>query len=85
MTEKKIGKVSHFFGKISVAIIELTDDSLLVGETIHIKGHTSDLTQKVESMQIEHKDIQKAEKGQSFGVKVTAHVHEHDDVFKVIE
>jgi hypothetical protein len=85
MTEKKIGKVTHFFGKISVAIIELTDDSLSVGETIHIKGHTSDLTQKVESMQIEHQDIPKTEKGQSFGLKVTANVHEHDDVFKVIE
>ena len=85
MTEKKIGKVTHFFGKISVAIIELTEESLLVGETIHIKGQTSDVTQKVESMQIEHQNIQKAEKGQSFGVKVSAPVHEHDIVYKVIE
>jgi len=85
MTEKKIGKVTHFFGKISVAIIELTDDSLMVGETIHIKGQTSDLTQKVESMQIEHQNIQKAEIGQSIGLKVSAHVHEHDIVYKVTE
>lgn len=85
MTEKKIGKVTHFFGKISVAIIEITDEPLSVGETIHIKGQTSDITQKVDSMQVEHQIIQKAEKGQSFGVKVSAHVHEHDIVYKVIE
>jgi putative protease len=85
MTEKQIGKVTHFFGKISVAIIEITDESLAVGDTIHIKGHSSDLTQKVESMQIEHQNIQKAEKGQSIGIKVTMHVRPDDIVFKVIE
>ncbi|MEO0092181.1 MAG: translation elongation factor-like protein [candidate division WOR-3 bacterium] len=85
MTEKKVGKVTHFFGKISVAIVELTDDSLSVGDTIHIKGHTSDFTQKVESMQIEHQNVQKAEVGQSIGLKVIAHAHENDIVYKVIE
>ncbi|MCX7785941.1 MAG: translation elongation factor-like protein [candidate division WOR-3 bacterium] len=85
MTEKKVGKVTHFFGKISVAIVELTDDSLSVGDTIHIKGHTSDFTQKVESMQIEHKNVEKAEVGQSIGLKVIAHAHENDIVYKVIE
>ncbi len=83
MTETKIGKVTHFFGKISVAIVELTDDSLAVGDTVHIKGHTTDLTQKVESMQIEHQNIPKAEKGQTIGLKVSAHVHENDIVYKV--
>ncbi len=85
MTEKKIGKITHYFGKISVAILELTDDSLSVGDTIHIKGHTSDFTQKVESMQIEHQNVQKAEVGQAIGLKVIAHAHENDIVYKVIE
>lgn len=85
MTEKKIGKITHYFGKISVAVVELTDDSLSVGDTIHIKGHTSDFTQKVESMQIEHQNVQKAEIGQSIGLKVIAHAHENDIVYKVIE
>jgi putative protease len=85
MTEKKIGKVSHFFGKISVAIIEITDEPLAVGDTIHIKGHTTDLTQKVESMQIEHQNVDKAEIGQSIGLKVTAHCRVDDIVYKVIE
>jgi len=85
MTEKKLGKVTHYFSKISVAIIELTDDTLSVGETIHIKGHTSDFTQKVDSMQIEHKILEKGEIGQSIGTKVIAHAHENDMVYKVIE
>ncbi|MEO0072256.1 MAG: hypothetical protein ABIK10_02285 [candidate division WOR-3 bacterium] len=85
MIEKKVGKVTHFFGKISVAVVELTDDALAVGDTIHIKGHTSDFTQKVESMQIEHKNVERAEVGQSVGLKVIAHAHENDIVYKVIE
>jgi len=85
MTEKKLGKVTHYFGKISVAIIELTDETLSVGETIHVKGHTSDFTQKVDSMQIEHQNVLKAEIGQSIGTKVIAHAHENDIVYKVIE
>ena len=85
MTEKKLGKVTHYFSKISVAIIELTDDTLSVNETIHIKGHTSDFTQKVDSMQIEHIIVEKTEIGQSVGIKVIAHAHENDMVYKVIE
>lgn len=85
MTEKKIGKVTHYFGKISVAIVELTDDTLSVGETIHIKGHTSDFTQKVDSLQIEHQNVQRGEIGQSIGLKIIAHAHENDIVYKVIE
>jgi putative protease len=85
MTEKKIGKITHYFGKISVAIVELTDDTLSVGETIHIKGHTSDFTQKVDSIQIEHQNVPKAEIGQSIGLKVIQHARVDDIVYKVIE
>jgi len=77
-----IGKVSHYFTNIMVAAIELTD-SLSVGDTIHIKGHTSDFTQTVDSMQIEGKNIEKAEKGQSIGIKVIEHARVGDEVYKV--
>ena len=83
--EKLIGKVTHYFNKISVGIIEITDGELNVGDTIHIKGHTSDITQQVPSMQIEHEPIEKAKKGDAIGVKVDAHVHEHDQVYLVTE
>jgi putative protease len=83
--EKLIGKISHYFNKIDVGIIELTDGELKVGDTIHIKGHTSDFTQQVTSMQIEHEVVEKAKKGDGVGVKVGSPVHEHDQVFLVTE
>lgn len=82
--EKEVGKVTHFFTNISVAVIELSDE-LSVGDTIHIKGATSDFTQLVESMQIEKKPVEKAEKGQSIGLKVTEHAREGDKVYKIIK
>ena len=82
MEEKLIGKIVHFYGNISVGIIELSD-SLKVGETVHIKGHTSDFTQQVSSMQIEHAKVQEATKGQAVGIKVADHVRVNDTVYKV--
>lgn len=80
--EKKIGKVTHYFTKIGVAVVKLTT-TLKVGEEIHIKGHTSDFTQAVESMQIEHDKIETAKKGQSIGLKVKEHARDGDEVFVV--
>jgi putative protease len=82
--EKEVGKVTHYFTKIGVAIVDLTEE-LKVGDTIHIKGHTSDFTQKVESMQIEHEQVEKAGKGKAIGLKVNEHAREGDVVYKVIE
>lgn len=84
MEERAIGKVTHFFSRISVAVLELTEP-LRVGDSIHIKGHTTDLTQKVESMQIEHQDIQEAKPGDKVAIKVSGHVRENDIVYKVLE
>lgn len=82
--EKQVGRVTHYFGKVGVAAIEL-EDELKVGDTIRIKGHTSDWTQKVDSMQIEHQQVQEAKAGDVIGVKVKEHAREHDVVYKVIE
>lgn len=82
--EKEIGKVTHYFTNIGVAVVELSDE-LSVGDTIHIKGATSDFTQKVESMQIEKEPVEKAESGQSIGLKVTEHAREGDTVSRVTE
>lgn len=83
MQEKEIGTISHYFGHINVGIIELSD-SLKVGETIHIKGHTTDVTQTIDSMQIEHATVTEAKKGDGVGIKVPSKVHPNDKVFKVI-
>jgi len=77
----EVGHVTHFFSKISVAVIELKA-SLAVGNTILIKGPTTDFEQVVESMQIEHKNVQSAEAGQSIGLKVAQRVRERDAVYK---
>lgn len=83
MNEVEIGVVRHFFDKINVAAIDLTQAGLAAGDTIHIKGHTTDVTVQVESIQIEHASLQKAEKGQSIGIKIAGKAREHDKVFKV--
>ena len=85
MPEEEIGKVSGYFRKIGVAAIEITQGTLSVGDTIHIKGNTSDFTQVVESMQIEHESVPTAKAGDSIGTKVKDHVRDHDKVYKVTE
>ena len=77
----EVGRITHFFSKIDVAVIELKA-ALSVGDTIAIKGPTTDFEQRVDSMQIEHKDVQRAEPGQSIGLKVLQRVRETDVVFK---
>lgn len=85
MEEKEVGVISHFYGHLDVGVIELTKGNLKVGDKIHIKGHTTDFDQQVESMQIEHENVEEAKKGQSIGLKVADHVREHDVVYKVVE
>jgi len=77
----KIGRITHFFTKISVAVIELSEP-LSVGDTIVFKGPTTDFEQVVESMQIEHQNVQNAKAGQSIGLKVAQRVRENDMVYK---
>ncbi len=81
--EEEIGRITHYFSKIGVAVIEITSGSLKIGETIHIKGHTSDFTQTVDSMQEEHEPIEEAKAGMSVGMKVKEAVREGDKIFKV--
>ena len=83
--EKKVGVVTHYFGKITVAIIKIEEKGLKIGDTVRIKGHTSDFTQEIQSMELEHKTIQEAKVGESIGIKVSEHVREGDAVYKVIE
>ena len=73
--------MSHFFTKISVAVVEVSG-TLAVGDTILVKGPTTDFEQVVGSMQIEHENVEKAEAGQSIGLKVEQRVREGDIVYK---
>ena len=86
MTEPRmeaIGRVEGFFAKPSVAIVELRA-ALKVGETIYVKGHTTDFQQVVESIHIDHQPVQEARAGQSVGLKVKDRCRTHDLVYKLI-
>jgi len=84
MEEERIGIVSHYFSKIGVAALAL-EGELAVGDIIHIKGHTTDFAQKIESMQIENKNVEHVKKGDDVAIKVKETAREHDVVYKVVE
>jgi len=84
MPEIEIGKVTHYFGHIQVAAIELTEP-LSIGDTIRIAGHTSNREQKIDSMQVEHQSVSEAKAGDSIGIKVPERVRPHDKVFKIVQ
>ena len=82
--EMQVGKVTHYFPKIGVAVVEVIAGSIRVGDKLHIKGHTSDFVQKVASMQVEHDKVEIAEPGMSVGMKVDGPVRDHDLVYKAV-
>lgn len=82
MADMKVGKVTHYYDKIGVAVVDL-EDSLSVGDKIKVTGHGNEFTQQVSSMQLDHQDLQKAKKGQAIGLKVDQKVKEGDEVYSV--
>ncbi len=84
MEEKLIGKITHYYGKIGVGIVELSAP-LKVGDKIHIKGNSTDFEQVVESIQVEHQNVNSAKQGEVIGLKVKDRVREGDEVYLVIE
>ncbi len=79
---KLIGKITHYFGNIGVAVIELTD-KLKAGDTIRIIGGETDFNQEVDSMEVEHKKVKEAKKGESAGLLVNQKVREGYKVYKI--
>lgn len=77
-----IGEVTHFFDRISVAVVKLTG-RLAVGDRIHILGPHTDLVQQVNSMQIEHANVSEVDAGQEVAIKTDAPVRVHDKVYRV--
>jgi translation elongation factor EF-1alpha len=82
MPEEKVGVVKDYFAKINVAGIDITG-KLKAGDTIHIKGHTTDFEQVVESMQIEHEQVEEAKSGDAIGIRVNERCRGGDTVYKV--
>jgi len=83
MPETEVGEVTHYFDRPHVAIIKVGADSIAIGDTIHIKGAHTDLTEKVTSMEVEHQKIQTAMTGDEFGLLVADRCRTGDKVYKV--
>ena len=82
--EVKVGRITHYYNRISVAVLELTGD-LVVGDRIEILGKTTELTQVVTSMEIEHRKVQSVNPGMDVALKVADQVREGDIVYKIVE
>ena len=83
--EERIGSVLRFFEKNSIAALKLDYGELSVGDTVHIKGPNTDVTQQVEYMEFDHKPVEKALRGQFTGIKLSQPVKPFDLVYKVKE
>ena len=82
--EVRVGKVTHFYNRISVAVLELSGN-LEIGDKILILGRTSELTQVVTSMEIEHRKVQTVGPGMDVALKVAEPVREGDIVYKIVD
>ena len=85
MSEIEVGVVTHFFGKIGVAAVRITAGEITVGDTVHIKGHTTDFIATIDSIQMEHGSVTSARTGDEVGIKVAEIVREHDAVYKLVD
>ena len=82
-SEERIGVVTHYYSHLSVATVRLESGMLRVGDMIHIRGHTTDFSQKVESLEVNHAPATEVGPNGDFGLKVVEHTREHDVVLKV--
>jgi putative protease len=81
-TGERVGEVTHFFGKINVAVLDLSKD-LKIGDPVHFLGHNTDFHQEISSMQIEHEEVTEGQAGTEVAVKVTQRVRRGDAIFRL--
>jgi putative protease len=84
MSEQLVGTVTHFFKGPSVAVVTLTDGEILVGDEVRFKGHTSDFTERITSMEVDHQKVERATAGHEIAIEVVSRVRQHDQVFKMV-
>ena len=83
MPDQLIGTVTHFFKGPSVAVVRLTEGELALGDEIHFVGHTTDFTEKIGSMEVDHEKVELAKRGDEIAIQVIERARVHDKVFKV--
>jgi translation elongation factor EF-Tu-like GTPase len=85
MSEKPVGHVTHWFGRLGVAGVHVDQGDLRVGDRIHVVGATSDFGQRIRSMELEHNPVDTAHTGEDVGILVGVHARDHDVVYKVVD
>lgn len=83
MPEQLVGTVVHYFKGPSVAVVRLTEGELAVGDQVRLHGHTTDFTEQIASMEVNHQKVERARAGEEVAIKVTDRTRQHDQVFKV--
>ncbi|MBI4638413.1 MAG: translation elongation factor-like protein [Candidatus Rokubacteria bacterium] len=81
--EEKIGVVTDYYARIGVAAISLTDGDIRAGDRIRVRGQTTDFTQSVESLEVEHRAVERAQRGSEVALKTRERVRRHDQVFRL--
>jgi len=82
MSGIRVGTVTHFFDRLGVAVLQLSQP-ISVGDTLHFLGHSTDFKEDVASLQIEHRSVTQGQPGEDVAIKVSQRVHPNDAVFKV--
>lgn len=85
MAERLVGTVTHFFKGPSVAVVKVEEDEIAVGDQVRFVGHTTDFTETIRSMEVEHEKVQGAKAGDEVAIQVVARARVHDKVFKIVE
>jgi len=80
---EKVGEITHYFGHVNAAAVKLLKSGLKVGDSIYIKGHTTDFKEKVNSIELDHTTISEGKKGQEIGLLVKSRVRQGDNVYKI--
>ena len=83
MTEQLIGTVTHYFKGPGVAVVKVTEGDVALGEEVHFLGHTTDFTERVSSMEVDHHKVEHAGVGDDIAIQVVARTRPHDQVFKI--
>ena len=83
MTEERIGKITHYYNHLHVAIVNITGGELHIGDMIHVEGHTSNFMQKLCSMELEHESTDVAKPGDNVGIVIDEYARENDSVYVV--
>ncbi len=84
MPEKLVGVVTHYFNGPSVAVVKVTEGEIALGDDVRFAGHSSAFTERVTSMEVEHRKVERAGAGEEVAIQVVSRVRQHDQVFKIV-